>query len=83
MLSLISTLGGLLERVEQVRGAEDVGQTDHLTVLGERLAEAVQGQSAVVRGADGRTLGADGLDTRDARRTEAEHRDGPQTYRHR
>ncbi len=69
-------LGGLLERVEQVRGAEDVGQTDHLTVLGERLAEAVQGQSAVVRGADGRTLGADGLDTRDARRTEAEHRDG-------
>jgi len=71
-------LGGLLERVEQVRGAEDVGQTDHLTVLRERLAQAVENKGAVVGGADCRafTSGGEVLNTADARRSETEHRDG-------
>ena len=55
---------------------EDVGEADDLTVLRERLAELGQRKLAIVRRTDGRTLRADGLDTRKARRTEAEHRDG-------
>jgi len=65
-----------LEGVEQVRSAEDVGQSDHLTVLSEALAEAVENKGTIVSRADRSTFRTDGLDTSNARRTEAEHRDG-------
>ena len=47
-----------------------------MAVLSETLAEAVQNQRTVATGADRSTFRTDGLDTSDARRTEAEHRDG-------
>ncbi len=74
-------LGGLLQAVEQVGGAEDVREADDLAVLREPLVELEQRQRTIVRRADGRTFvrvargSGQSLDISDARSPETEHAD--------